>query len=129
MADNLLFVYGILRPGYGRLAQGTTHIGPATLQGRLYEIGGGIAGLKLEGEPLTIHGDLLEVDKAHLSYFDRIEGYDEDYPEGSFYIRTETPVLLDSGESFMAWVYVYNGQVSEQRLIASGDWLAEKQHV
>ncbi len=110
MAEHIIYVYGTLRT---RKAAELVEI-----QGSLYDLGW-FPGVKLyDGCNTVVKCERRVVDDEQLAKFDRYEGFREESPESSFFVRT--PVL--DGE-----IYVYNHQVDPNRLIPSGDWLQYKQ--
>lgn len=113
-------VYGTLRPngGNGKLMKsGATHIGQDRISGELYALGW-FPGVKKVTEEFISEGptvvvDLFEITDDRLP--DELDCY-EGYP--SLYDRKQ--VITEKGER--AWVYTYNGKVSEESLIPSGNW-------
>lgn len=115
-----LFVYGTLRPSgsNSRALEGRAqHLGTTRIAGRLYGLGW-FPGIKLvgSGDPAPtdmVEGDLFEItDDGLPSSLDSYEGYP------SLYDRQVVPT--EDGRD--AWVYTYNGDVSEDRRIESGVW-------
>jgi gamma-glutamylcyclotransferase (GGCT)/AIG2-like uncharacterized protein YtfP len=100
----VLYVYGTLRTGKAE-AQ--------ILKGKMYDLGW-FPGVILGG-PDDVVVERIEVDD--LQRIDRYEGYREDDPEGSLYIR----VPYKDG-----YIYEYNRSVANDFVIASGDWLEYK---
>lgn len=95
-----LYTYGTLRPG-----KANTVVVP----GKIYDLGW-FPGLVMgEGEVVC---EKLEI--KDWSWVDRYEGYYPDDPENSLYIRRP----FEDG-----FIYEYNRQVPDDKLIASGDWL------
>lgn len=113
MSKNIIYVYGTLRHNPPK---GTIH----TFPGSIYKVSS-YPGLKLgEGhEDNHFICERLEATDEQLERLDMYEGYEEEYPEHSLFIRQN----FSDG-----FIYVYNGDVSESRLIAGGDWLEEGGH-
>lgn len=115
VGDNI-FVYGTLRKGqhaHGLIKDDVIFVADTVMPGMLmYNIGGGaFPGLK-QGSGL-VHGEVYKITGASLpARLDRYEGYPDLYQR--MQLQTE------SGD--MAWVYVFNRDVKESQLIASGDW-------
>lgn len=118
-----LFVYGTLRPrasNYRLLDGRANHLGTVRIPARLYNLGW-FPGIKLAslGDPdpaETVEGDVFEiVDPSLPSDLDNYEGYPD------LYDRQLVPT--DDGGS--AWVYVYNGRVSEDSRITTGVWTVD----
>ena len=103
-----LFVYGTLRPKSGVTVK---------VPGKLYDLGW-FPGCKLipDGDA-EFDCEILEVDDAGLRRADQYEGYLEDQPESSLFIRKPWKD---------GWIYEYNGGVDEERRVEGGDWVAYK---
>lgn len=102
----VVYTYGTLRPG-----------GPDTVQipGDIYEIGwypGAI--LKGADYPNTFTAERVEIPAANLELLDNYEGYREERPGSSLFIRVP---YLDG------WLYTYNKGVEGRKRIESGDFL------
>jgi len=116
-----LFVYGTLRSGFQNefarlLAERETLLGGARIHGKLYDIGR-YPGLVLS--PAPEEWAIGEVFRLHDA--DRTLAILDQY-EGGEFTRVTATILMEAGEQ-LAWVYVYNGQVAEERRILSGDYL------
>jgi len=130
-SENLLFVYGTLRPlSDSRAASNTRkHLGTAKAQGTVYNLGW-FPGAKFCEKPSDqpIIGDVLVLrDKADLRSLDGYEGYvnhEEPLSDANLYHRKKITVVLDeTGEEVECWAYEYNGDVRAEILIESGDFL------
>lgn len=119
---DFVFVYGTLRRGErADLARQQHHfdaryVGEDKICGNIYDLGWypgakEVADFNLDGN--IIHGDLFKVQNDALCVL--LDAY-EGYPH--LYNRQE--VLTEGGRK--AWVYTYNGEVSAEALIPSGDW-------
>lgn len=108
-------VYGSLRPGayaYHIMRGSSRHIGEVTIPNAAIYSLGGFPGLK-QKEGCQVVGDLLEITDASLpARLDQYEGYPD------FYTRQ----VIETSEG-PAWVYLFNGEVSEDQFVQSGDWL------
>lgn len=103
-----LYVYGTLRPGDKPVQW---------FQGQMYSLGG-FPGVKLGGLGLFAT-EVIEVED--FARFDRYEGYDENRPETSLYIRKPFPPENPDG-----FIYEFNGRVTDElrkKQVQSGDWL------
>lgn len=98
-------VYGTLRPATGEAVE---------IPGKIYDLGW-FPGLVLDNSNTVVKGTWIEVDDVRLAQLDRYEGYHEDRPESSLYLRKP----FKDG-----WVYVYNRSIGSRDFIESGDWLA-----
>lgn len=113
-----LAVYGTLK-GYRN--NGVRSLGKCTIPGALYDLGA-FPGLKHAPNRFCI-GELLEIPAEVLVNFDRYEGYREDDPAGSLYIRKLTTVShVEADTNVEAFVYYFNHAVSESNRIATGEW-------
>jgi gamma-glutamylcyclotransferase (GGCT)/AIG2-like uncharacterized protein YtfP len=124
-----LFVYGTLRPDADHpmarfLAERSRPLGPATVAGRLYDLGRYPALTAAADDTERVRGMLCELldAEATLAALDRYEGVATAGTAGLFE-RTRTPVRREAGEQVEAFVYVYRGPVSERQRVPSGDWL------
>jgi gamma-glutamylcyclotransferase (GGCT)/AIG2-like uncharacterized protein YtfP len=129
------FVYGTLRPGqanYRLLLKGYTVAEiPAKIEGmalyslRTFPI------IVDAGPDSVVQGDLMVVHPVHYEQavraLDHLEGYDPALdPESSLYRRVRRQVLLDTGGSALAWVYLGNRALLSDYMhapIPDGDWL------
>ena len=130
---DLLFVYGTLRRGeradLTNQFRGVVneHVGPARANGLIYHLGGfpgvklvgkGASGRRFNKDAPVVHGDVFRLSSDVICHaLDSYEGYP------NLYNRVQVP--LDTGET--AWMYVYNHEVEQSQLIASGDWKARVQ--
>ena len=118
-----VFVYGTLLQGLERhqTLGNSEFLGPAIMGGaKLYDLGA-YPGLVLGNGEVT--GELYRVDAQVLAALDAIEGYHEQTPEKSLYLRTlHTVRLFATGESREAYVYVFNGSVTHAKPIGVEDY-------
>lgn len=110
-----IFVYGTLRPTgcNGRLLEGrANHLGNNRIEGAtLYNLGW-FPGVKLGGGS-QVEGDLFEITCDTLpDSLDRYEGYPQLYDR-------QIVQTVDGQET---WVYTYNYDVSDERIIKEGVW-------
>jgi gamma-glutamylcyclotransferase (GGCT)/AIG2-like uncharacterized protein YtfP len=129
-----LFVYGTLmssaRSALGRvmrkrLQREARLLGPASTQGRLYDLGRYPALVDSEDPADLVYGEVFVLQEPGKSFawLDKYEGivpgqHDNDYE------RVGRPVRLTSGEEIAAWVYLYRKSVVSTRRIASGRWVS-----
>jgi gamma-glutamylcyclotransferase (GGCT)/AIG2-like uncharacterized protein YtfP len=115
-----IFVYGTLHPDRApafiapavRLFR---ELGPATVPGRVYDLGE-YPGIHLNvPHPQPIPGILftLPEDPAILAQLDAYEGYDPDLPAGSLFLRQLTVATLPDGAPLTCWIYTYNGPLPD----------------
>lgn len=129
MRSTRLFVYGSLRrdvPG-GRpelLGAGSELLGYGRVRGRLLDLGAYPGLVPAVTREDWVRGELYELGgRRALAGLDAYEDYDPRRPERSLFLRRETSVELDSGDTMTAWVYCYAGPLGRGRRIASGDYL------
>ncbi len=115
-----VFVYGTLRGGGSnawRLAAGVC-LGPATVAGRLYRVSWYPA-LVCDPDGGPVVGELWAVPDTLLPALDAFEG-----PE---YRRMRVPVDCADAVTREAWLWEWAAAADGLAIIASGDWLADKQ--
>jgi gamma-glutamylcyclotransferase (GGCT)/AIG2-like uncharacterized protein YtfP len=116
----LLFLYGTLLPGLAPRSLVTAvarlrPLGPATVPGRLYDLGP-YPGLvpDVSGET-RVTGELFAVpDEELLQVFDEYEG--------TRFRRVPTTATRPGGETLACWVYEYAADVSGAKPIVNGDF-------
>lgn len=118
-----VFVYGTLRMGDSRHG---VHSFIEVLHEEAYLKGHNL--LDLGAFPGVVPGDGVVRGEVHLydtlRVLDGIEGYREDDPKHSLYIREKVMVETPEG-NLQAYVYVFNtNQDNSRRVISSGDWFA-----
>ena len=117
-----VFVYGTLKKAYWNhrlLAGRAKFLGDTTITGKLYNFG--LPGYVM-GDEGTVHGELYSFDDPTvLKDLDRLEGYNEQNPGKSFYIRSVVSTKLDDKE-INAFVYEINRPMKEGDLIPTGKW-------
>ena len=128
MTQQLLFVYGTLRPGCNDpmaawLMSVARHAGRANARGRLFRVQHYPGFVPCPSG--IVAGDLflLSGDPAVLDRLDVYEECSPDYPAPHEYRRERLIVESDNGPA-EAWVYVYQWNVDGLDLIESGDFLA-----
>ncbi len=125
-----LFVYGTLRreaqfPLEKYLGKWVIFIGRGTCQGILIDLGSYPGVIPSHRKTDRVVGELyrlLEPENV-LARLDYYEGFRPNHPQQSEYIRRQIPVRLEDGSTLDAWIYFYNGQTTELRVIRSGDYL------
>jgi gamma-glutamylcyclotransferase (GGCT)/AIG2-like uncharacterized protein YtfP len=125
-----LFVYGTLMSTAGhrmgaRLAREAKLIGPASMQGLLYQIAFYPGMTDTPNAEARVHGELyaLADPVASLAWLDAYEGLTGDR-HNSEYSRVERVARLAAAGEVTAWVYLYQGDPAKVRLIADGRWTA-----
>ena len=127
-----LFVYGTLMSwadsNYGRdnrerLHAAATSLGPATVRGRLHDLGA-YPGLAASGDPPDlVPGELLRLDDpdAVFPWLDAYEGIVAGAPDNE-YERVTIEARLAGGGTVTAWAYLCRLDVSALPRIAGGRW-------
>lgn len=130
MTPEYLFVYGTLRSGAQSemarlLARSADLIGLATFQGRLYRVDYYPAVVPSRHSGDQVKGEVyrLRDPDAVLPALDDYEGCGPGYPEPAEYIRRKEQVRLKGGETFEAWIYLYNLPGERLPRIESGDFM------
>ncbi|ADQ05456.1 AIG2 family protein [Caldicellulosiruptor owensensis OL] len=104
-----LFVYGSLlsHNSHNYLLNGCKFIGKAVLEGYgLYKVSWYPAIVPKEGSKVL--GEVYEVNETLIEKIDNFED------EGELYRRQEVDVILNNGNVFRAWTYVYLLDVDEK---------------
>ena len=118
-----ILVYGTLRKGQGAyrsfgLEASTDYVDNVRIEGSMYDLGS-FPGIKLDGNPDGFLCDVLDLkDPDDIQHLDAYEGYVENNPASSLYLR-QTVELPHFGKCF---IYEYNNHVGGKPRIASGDW-------
>jgi gamma-glutamylcyclotransferase (GGCT)/AIG2-like uncharacterized protein YtfP len=126
-----LFVYGSLRsgfrsPAYEYISRYFELVGDAKVKGNLYDLGSYPAA-KPAKENKFIIGELYRIKNENefgwaIGQLDDYEGVDVAFDEVQLYYRQVTEVYI--GDKITnAWIYWYNGDVSDKPVIESGDVL------
>ena len=136
--DNFLFVYGTLmsqetgplgRKERARLQREGKSLGPATIEGRLVDLGEvpGLVGPL--GAADIVHGEVfaLTTPAATLAWLDAFA--DIDATRTTEYERLQRTVRLARGVEVAAWAYLYRRDVSAARLFPDGRWPGAKPRV
>ena len=131
---NKLFVYGTLmstvsvplgRDMRSRLAREGILLGPARVQGRLYDLGS-YPGLVASDDPSDrVYGEVFEIyaPADTLPWLDEYEGIGSGDPSEDLYSRETRAVWL--GDQFAeAWIYIFKGSVERARHVLNGRWPA-----
>ena len=130
MALEFLFVYGTLRKQsatrlHPLLADYCVYCSPGFMHGKLYEVRGYPGAIVSGDSHDRIFGELYRIlnRKRALTRLDDYEECSNKFPLPHEYSRKRLPIALPGGGSVVAWVYLYNDDVSKLRQIVSGDYL------
>lgn len=129
MVNECLFVYGTLRSDISReqnnlLQTQAVFISAAHLQAKLYEVAGYPGAIYSENPADKVYDELYELIDSNqiLTQMDNYEECASSFPEPHEYIRTQLPISLADSRLMMAWVYLYNRDISTLREIKTGDY-------
>ena len=103
----------------------TSLIRPATIAGRIFDLGQYPGLVETEGEGI-VQGEVHELldPQTCLAWLDAYEGIVPGCHSHNEYVRVERQVALDSSEQLTAWVYVYQLSVTAFAPIPDGRWIA-----
>jgi gamma-glutamylcyclotransferase (GGCT)/AIG2-like uncharacterized protein YtfP len=133
MKENLphLFVYGSLRsgfrhPAYEYISRYFTLVGDAKVKGYLYDMGNYPVAAPAQDEAFIV-GELYVLNNENefswaMAQLDDYEGINADEGEVALYRRERTSAFIND-TTVDAWIYWYNGDVSNHPIVASGDVL------
>jgi gamma-glutamylcyclotransferase (GGCT)/AIG2-like uncharacterized protein YtfP len=125
MPPPLVFVYGSLRRGdsaHARLRAGAVRLGPATIRGRLYDLGPYPAARPSRRPCERVHGERYRLTRpAALAALDMYEGCDPAGGAANEYRREAVPVEC-AGRRCDAWVYWYARSQRGARRLPAGVW-------
>ncbi len=126
-----LFVYGSLRSGfrnpvYSYLTKYFHLLGEAVVKGKLYDMGEYPVAVPTDEEKF-ISGELYSInDPLEFSWaiaqLDDYEGLNAEEGEQPLYKREEV-LAYQQGQPVKTWIYWFNGSISNQPEIESGDLL------
>jgi gamma-glutamylcyclotransferase (GGCT)/AIG2-like uncharacterized protein YtfP len=119
MNKHLVFVYGTLRRGGGRVMSvrfpGATFVAEAKVSGSLYDLGA-YPGLLLGESNSSVIGEVYEVDDATLNELDEFEA-------SSRYRRKQVEIPVGNDRR-TCWTYEPDPEFyAPHALITSGDWV------
>jgi gamma-glutamylcyclotransferase (GGCT)/AIG2-like uncharacterized protein YtfP len=124
-----LFVYGSLRSGfqspvYEYISRFFTFAGNAKVKGKLYDLGNYPAGIPSNDNDFIVGELYFAREESEFAWaiaqLDDYEGVLVEAGETPLYRRELTEVYLND-QVIPAWIYWYNGDVSNSPLIESGD--------
>ena len=138
--DNFLFVYGSLmsqetgalgRTERTRLQREGKSLGPATIAGRLYDLGECPGLVDARSAADLVHGEVfaLATPAATLAWLDAYEDVAPGAAKPGEYERIQRAVRLARGTDVSVWAYLYRGDLSAARQIPGGRWRGVKTRV
>ncbi len=120
------FVYGTLKQGlsnYHLIAAFVRTSVPATIRGRLYDVGPFPA---LAAGDEVVRGEVLTVEPTALPHLlailDDLEGYYPSDPAGSMYVRRIVAAVTGDGGAVEAHAYFYNREPTGLCHLPGGVW-------
>jgi gamma-glutamylcyclotransferase (GGCT)/AIG2-like uncharacterized protein YtfP len=126
--NELVFFYGTLMAGFDRRRRAgiddrLRYIGRGAIAGALFDLG--LYPALVAASDGRVWGEVYEMTDAPvvLAALDEIEGYRQDDPDSSLYLRAQTEVTLPDASRANAWVYFYNAPLGKAARIPSGDYL------
>ena len=130
MALEFLFVYGTLRQQsathpHPLLADHCVYCSPGVMRGKLYAVRDYPGAIVSSDVHDRVFGELYGIlnRKRVLTRLDDYEECSNKFPLPHEYSRKRLPIALPGGGSAVAWVYLYNYDVSNLEQIVSGDYL------
>lgn len=133
MLTGHLFVYGTLMSrasdamGSGernRLRREARSLGPATLGGRLFDLGQYPGLILSEAAEDVVQGEVFQLlqPAVTVAWLDRYEGIGWKGRDRDDYQRVTREVALANNAELEVWTYVFQGSLRSARLIRSGCW-------
>lgn len=115
-------VYGTLRRGYGNnpVLGDSKLLGVGVTKEKYKLTASGIPFVTQNEQVSNVRVEVYEVSDQQLPRVDRLEGYNPDNHEGSWYKRTPIKVVLDDGVEMDAQIYF--GESDANTVITSGDY-------
>ncbi|MGZ8160955.1 MAG: gamma-glutamylcyclotransferase family protein [Methylobacter sp.] len=130
MNSDYIFVYGTLKRDaksemHRLLAKYAEFVDDATYQGKLYKVDYYPGAVPSDDPNDAVLGEVYQLHRADvaLSLLDQYEEFGPDFPEPNEYIRLKQAVLLNNGQSVIAWAYVYNRPTENLELIKSANFI------
>lgn len=131
-SNGQLFVYGSLRsgfhhPAYAYISRYFTLLSDARVKGKLYDMGEFPAAVPTD-EDYYIVGELYQISRPDewpwaIAQLDDYEGLHTENNEPALYKREQVTTYLKNRQTSTTWIYWYNGRITDEKLISSGDVL------
>jgi gamma-glutamylcyclotransferase (GGCT)/AIG2-like uncharacterized protein YtfP len=128
MINDLLFVYGTLLIADNKFAaylnSNSTLLGPAKIQGKLFDVGSYPALIIADTGNYEVVGSICKLNNAAevLAVLDPYEGIGPEEDAPNLYERLLQPVNTADGD-LLCWIYVYNQPIDGLTEIITGDYL------
>lgn len=110
----------------GVLRQSARWVGRAHMPGRLYDLGDDAGMRPPRTDADWVSGDVYSLRdlEGTLALLDAFKGCGPDDPPPFDFERCAQDALLVDGSVLQTWVYLYQEEIGESRLIASGNFFA-----
>ena len=129
MALEFIFVYGTLRKQIASnmshvLANHCEYFSDGVMRGTLYEVCGYPGAIESDDANDKVFGELYKMldRKQVIAQLDEYEECSDRFPKPHEYCRKALSIELSGGGSVVAWVYLYNHDVSKLTQLISGDY-------
>jgi len=124
-----LFVYGSLRSQADSVMsevfrQSTEFINTGYMLGLLYDVADYPGAVVSISSTQKVYGELYKITRPALliAQLDEYEECTDAYTQPHEYLRKIQTITLSDESQMLAWVYLYNHDVTQLRLIISGDF-------
>ena len=125
--SDFLFTYGTLLPQHApdevkSVVTKLTPCGEGSISGVLFDLGEYPGAVFDNSSDTRVFGTVFRLpDEVNIiSELDRYEGFDPASPSTSLFVRKLHPVVLTTGENIECWVYEYNGNPVQERILVDG---------
>ncbi|SRR6266404_2831570 len=131
--SDYIFLYGTLLPREvsgksSEIISRLRKVGPATVRGRLYDLGEYPGAILDHSANAVIKGELFELPDVNkpLKALDEYEEFNGADIDNSLFVRVRTDAELPDGRRLNTWIYVYNREPGSAQLIRSGVYSGSK---
>ncbi|MDH5612448.1 MAG: gamma-glutamylcyclotransferase [Gammaproteobacteria bacterium] len=131
MSTEFIFVYGTLCGSTASRMRETLmphcdYVSNGYMQGKLYDVGQYPGAVESQYSADRVYGELYKIVDCDsvLTGLDEYEECTDHFPEPHEYIRQQLPIILAGGDSVIAWIYIFNHDISRLKHIKTGDYLA-----
>lgn len=130
MVPEFIFFYGTLRKQITSnmrdlISSHCEYVSDGVMCGTLYEVYGYPGAVESSDVNDKVFGELYKMldKKLVLARLDEYEECSDRFPMPHEYGRKQLSIALSGGVSVIAWVYLYNHDVSKLQQIISGDYI------
>lgn len=129
MMAEFIFVYGTLRRGVNTkmnklLLRYGDYLSEGEAQGKLYSLDGYPGMIASCDKKDTVFGEIYKISNSKLLVLlDEYEECSENFPLPHEYVRKQLPVKLIDETQLDAWIYLFNRDVANLKVIKSGDYV------